>query len=250
MAFKKKWAFAAALILIAAIALTSIYVLLTQSNSNQLQNAGTLFQVSAYYPMSLGNYEGIITYGDLKIHGDFGIGAFNNMDGEMIALNGIFYQVRTDGVPRIVNSSLKSPFAMVTFFKIDQTFQVDAGLNYSQLTAYIDSFLPSENGIYAIKVHGTYDYAKTRSIPAQNKPYPALAEVVGNQTVFVLNDVAGTAVGYRCPSYMNGTDVPGYHLHFLTDNHNAGGHLLDCITRTVTIEIGHINTFEMAVPAS
>ena len=247
MGFRKKRLLTATIALIAVVILTSAYALSRLPNSEPSQTEATLFQVSAYYPMSLGDYEGTLTYAELESHGDFGIGAFNGMDGEMVALDDSFYQVRTDGVPRVVDPSLKSPFAMLTFFSVDQTVHMVDALNYSQLTVYIDSILPSQNGVYAIKVHGNFEYAKARSVPVQSKPYPALAEVVKNQTVFPLSNVLGTAVGYRCPSYMNGTDVPGYHLHFLTDSRDAGGHLLDCIVRNATIEIAYIDNFEMAL---
>jgi acetolactate decarboxylase len=244
----KKVVLSVVFILIITIGFAAYGIWRTQPLTQTSHSEKTLFQVSAYYPMSLGAFEGNLTYGDLAGHGDFGIGAFNGMDGEMIALDGAFFQVRTDGVPRAVDMSLKTPFAMVTFFDADQTVHVQEALNYSQLTAYIDNLLPTQDGIYAIKIHGDYSQATTRSVPQQTKPYPTLAEVVKNQTTFQLSNVFGTAVGYRCPNYMNGTDVPGYHLHFLTDSHTAGGHLLNCVTSNVTIEIDHIESFEMTTP--
>jgi acetolactate decarboxylase len=250
MVSKRTWTFAAALGLIAVIALAVVYGVWQLQPQAESPKTGALFQVSAYYPLSLGNYAGNIAYSDLMKHGDFGIGAFDGMDGEMIALNGNYYQVRTDGAPRAVDPSLKSPFAMVTYFKTDQTIHITEPLNYSQITAYLDSALPTLDGIYAFKISGTYEYAKTRSVPAQTPPYPPLADVIKNQTVFLLSNISGTAVGYRCPSYMNGTDVPGYHLHFITNDRTAGGHLLDCTISNVTMEISYIHTFEMTAPST
>jgi len=109
-------------------------------------------------------------------------------------------------------------------------------LNYSELTTYVDGVLPTTNVIYAIKVHGIFDYAKTRSVPVQTKPYPPLAEVIKNQSVFRLSNVSATAAGFWFPESFNGVDVVGYHLHLITDDYNAGGHLLDCIVKNATIE--------------
>jgi acetolactate decarboxylase len=176
-----------ALVLIVSIGIAAAFEIWRDQPILETSAGKTLFQVSAYYPMSLGAYDGIFSYSELDKHGDFGIGAFNNMDGEMIALDGAFFQVRTDGVPQYVNMSLTTPFAMVTFFTADQTVQVQEALNYSQLTAYIDTLLPSQDGIYAIKIHGTYSHATTRSVPPQTPPYLALADVVKNQTKFQLN---------------------------------------------------------------
>ena len=165
----------------------------------------------------------------------------------MIALDGVFYQIPVSGVPRQIGSNEKTPYATVTFFRADQAFQV-TDLNYSQLTTYINGTLPSYGAIYAVKVHGFFDYAKTRSVPQQTTPYPALADAVKNQTVFTFSGVEGTAVGFYFPSSMNGVDFVGYHLHFITDNHDAGGHLLDCIVRNATVEIDQINTYVLAIP--
>jgi acetolactate decarboxylase len=121
-------------------------------------------------------------------------------------------------------------------------------LNYSELTEYINGILSSENAIYAIKVHGTYDYAKTRSVPLQTQPYQPLTEAIKNQTVFTLDNVAATAVGFWFPSSMDGVDFIGYHLHLITDSHSGGGHLLDCIVRNATIEIDQTRQFNMVLP--
>lgn len=208
----------------------------------------TLFQISPFNTFALGNYDGDFTYGELAKHGDFGIGTLNGLNGEMIALDGVFHQIPVDGTPRQIGFSEKTPYATVTFFEVDQVRQVADALNYSELQAYIEGLLLSENVIYAIKVAGFCDYAETRSVPLQTKPYPALTEAVKNQTVFTLSDVAATAVGFWFPAGMDGVDFTGYHLHLITDDHSAGGHLLDCSARNVTIEIDQNSKFNMILP--
>ena len=44
--------------------------------------------------------------------------------------------------------------------------------------------------------------------------------------------------------------VPGYHLHFLTDDHQHGGHLLDCEASEITIEIQAIDQLSLDLPHS
>ena len=58
----------------------------------------------------------------------------------------------------------------------------------------------------------------------------------------------GTIVGFRSPDYVHGINVPGYHLHFITKDRNAGGHLLECRMQEVTLQIDPINNFFMALP--
>jgi acetolactate decarboxylase len=188
-----------------------------------------------------------MSYGELMGHGDFGIGTFEGLDGEMAAVNGVFYQIPSDGIPRQVNGSMETPYATVTYFEADQTFSV-SNLNYTQLKAKIDSVLPSSDAIYAIKVTGTLDYAQTRSPQKQTQPYPALTEALKTQHVFTLSNVSATAVGFWFPSSLNGVDYVGYHLHLITDDHSAGGHLLDCTIRNATVEIDQINRYSLLLP--
>jgi len=65
-------------------------------------------------------------------------------------------------------------------------------------------------------------------VPKQHRPYRPLAEVIGEQHVFELNDVAGTIVGFRFPAYSEGIEVSGYHLHFISEDRARGGHVLEC----------------------
>ncbi len=242
---RKKWVLAAATTLVAVILFAAFYEI-TQINSDQKQNI--LYQISAFNVFSAGNFEGNTTYAELAKHGDFGIGTLNSLNGEMIALDGKFYQIPTDGAPRQIISSEKTPYATVTFFRSNRSFQVANITSYSQLTTDINSTLTNYNAIYAIKVHGFFDLAKTRSVSAQNEPYPTLTEAVKNQTVFVLNGVEGTAVGFYFPNCMDGVDVAGYHLHFLTDDHLSGGHLLECNIKNAIVEIDQINNYYLQIP--
>jgi len=235
--------------LVAVVSCAAVYAVWQLGfSASVIANRETLFQVSPFNTFSQGNYDGAVTYGELAEHGDFGIGTLNGLNGEMIALDGVFYQVPVEGAPRQIDSSEMTPYATVTFFEADQTSHVDDAVNYSELTAYISGILPSEDAIYAIKIHGTYEHAQTRSVPMQAKPYQPLAEAIKKQTVFTLSNVAATAVGFWFPSSMDGVDYAGYHLHLITDDYSAGGHLLDCIVRNVTVELDQTREFNLVLP--
>jgi len=244
---KVRWIQIAALIVIAVVSCAALYTV-WQPQSSVTGNRETVFQVASFKPFAQGEYDGDTTYAELAKRGDFGIGTLNGLDGEMVAINGVFYQIPIDGKPRHIGSTEKTPFAVVTFFEADQTLHVDEAMNYSELTAYIDQNISPENAMYAIKVHGVYDYAKTRSVPKQTASYPALTEVIEDQTIFTLSNVTGTTAGFRLPNYMNEINVQGYHFHFISDDENSGGHLLDCIVRNATIEIDYTYEYELALP--
>jgi acetolactate decarboxylase len=244
----RNWPFRIVVVLAVVLAIATIFsVWQLQINDQQdsFINKTTLFQVAPYHTMAEGDYFGKITYSELAKYGDFGIGAFHGMNGEMIAINGTFYQIPVDGIPVTVELSETTPFAMVTYFEADQTFSIQETITYVELKNFIDSNIPNINGLYAVKIYGTFEYAQTRSVPLQTEPFPSLANVIANQTIFNLYDVEGTIAGYRCPSYLNGINVDGYHCHFITDDLMAGGHMLDFTAKNVLIEISHIQQYQV-----
>ena len=208
-----------------------------------------LFQVSTIGALLEGCYDGTVTFAELARHGNFGLGTFNAVDGEMVAVDGDFYRIRADGRVYPVKGAGKTPFAAVTFFESDKTITLNRELDYQGLQRYIDSILPTANIFYAIKIEGIFNYIKTRSIPAQQKPYPPLVSVVENQSAFFeFHNVKGILAGFRCPGYVKEINVPGYHLHFITGDKKAGGHLLECRTDKVTVEIDYTPEFFMVLP--
>jgi acetolactate decarboxylase len=144
-----------------------------------------------------------------------------------------------------VDSSNMAPYATITFFEADKTIQATDTLNYTQLLTYINGTLLDRDSIYAIKVTGTFDYAQTRSVPIQTAPYPPLTEAIKNQVTFKLDNVSATAVGFWFPKSMDGLDVVGFHLHLITSDYSAGGHLLDCILKNATVEIDQIKNYQL-----
>ncbi|MDP8298677.1 MAG: acetolactate decarboxylase [Candidatus Tantalella remota] len=218
------------------------------ADSQEPGREDTLFQVSTIDALLEGVYDGDVTFKELKTRGDLGIGTFDRLDGEMIFLDGKFYKVRVDGKVYDVGDEETTPFAAVTFFSPDTVAEVSSLANIEQLKEWLDTLIPSENMFYAVKIEGTFGYIKTRSVPAQEKPYPLLVEVAKGQSIFEFENVKGTLLGFRCPPYVKGVNVPGYHLHFITEDRSAGGHLLECRIDTATAELDLISGFYMVLP--
>jgi acetolactate decarboxylase len=236
------------LALVTLIFSSGFFILWSRSNNNIVTDRETLFQIEAFNTFSSGNYDGYMTYSELAEHGDFGIGTFHGLDGEMIALNGVFYQIPYDGKPKQVDPNIKAPYATATFSEADKTKTVLGPVDYLDIQTSIHSLMSIENAIYAVRISGNFVYAESRSLPPQTKPYPTITEVVKNQSIFILNNVSATAVGFWFPSNMDGVDYAGYHFHLITDDHSAGGHLLDFIAENVTVEIDQTNKFNLVLP--
>jgi acetolactate decarboxylase len=207
-----------------------------------------LFQISTINALLEGVYDGEVSCKALKEHGDVGIGTFSGLDGEMIELDGDIYQIKADGQAYLVDDSTTTPFAVVTFFEPDKSLSLDEDMDYKSLESHLDGLLPTKSLFYAIKIEGDFKYIKTRSVPKQSKPYPKLVEVTKNQPTFEFHNVEGTMVGFRCPLYVEGINVPGYHIHFLTKNKQGGGHLLECIVKEAEVQIDYTPKFYMVLP--
>lgn len=188
----------------------------------------SIFQVSTFHALKQGKYDGETTFEELKKHGDFGIGTVIGLDGEMVALNGEFFQIKADGKVYTIPDGAKTPFAVITFFKPDKAVIFPQAGDMKELQKALDTILPLTDEPCAIKVDGEFKYIKVRSVPRQQKPYPGLEEALKHQTFFELKNVSGTLVGFRFPNYLDGVNVPGYHFHFITADKKAGGHVLNC----------------------
>src|SRR3954470_17881722 len=78
-----------------------------------------LFQVSTLDALLQGIFGASMTVGELRGHGDFGLGTYEGVDGEMVLLDGHFYQIRFDGSIGEAPDSARTPFAAVTNFRAD-----------------------------------------------------------------------------------------------------------------------------------
>ncbi|MFA6130061.1 MAG: acetolactate decarboxylase [Candidatus Omnitrophota bacterium] len=227
-----------------------IVFVFTLLGCSHLPDREVLYQASTIQALSAGDYDGQETLRALKRHGDFGLGTFQGLEGEMVVLDGLFYQVKVDGRVHPVNEAAGIPFAQMTFFNTDKTFTVDHELSYADLGGYLDKLLSSKNIFYAVKISGMFKYIKTRSVPKQAKPYPGLDQAVKEQKVFEFHNIKGTVVGFRSPEYSKNFSVGGYHLHFISQDRLSGGHLLDFQASNLKIEIDETADFYLSLPTN
>jgi acetolactate decarboxylase len=190
-----------------------------------------LFQASTIGALLDGAFDGDLSFAELAAHGDLGLGTLNRLDGEMIALGGEFFRADVDGAVSPIPAAAKTPFAVVTKFEPEVDERIEGRLSHAELLARLDALVPAAASSSAIRLDGRFELVRARSVPAQSPPYRPLAEVVADQHVFELEDVAGTMLGFRFPAYAEGIEVGGYHLHFISDDRTRGGHVLD--SRTV-----------------
>jgi acetolactate decarboxylase len=208
----------------------------------------TVSQVSTINALLAGVYDGDKDMHYLKRHGDFGIGTFNALDGEMVFWQGRVYQVRADGKVYRPGDKVLTPFASVAWFVPEKTVALNAGDDFAAVRGKLDKVCSNKNLFYAVALKGRFTQMKTRSVPKQKKPYPALVKVTAHQPVFKMQDVEGVVIGFRCPPFVNGINVPGWHLHFLSKDRTRGGHVLDFKVASGTADIDELFRFYMTLP--
>ena len=211
--------------------------------------AGELYQTSLMTALLDGVYEGETTYGEIRKHGDFGLGTFNDLDGEMVGFDGAFYQLRSDGSARPVASEQKTPFAVVTFFQPEKQLELPHDIAKKELLILIEN-VTDANLFTAIRIDGIFDEVRTRTVQVQHRPFPSLIEATAHQPESILCNVEGTLAGFRSPGYAQGIGVAGFHLHFLKKDKQGGGHALDYRLRNGRLQICTLHDFHVELPNS
>jgi acetolactate decarboxylase len=238
-------------ILFFATSFTTVKHPSTAYNSHTDTTHNHLFTVGIGAGLIGGLYDGYYPYKSLKQHGNFGLGAPDKLDGELVIFNGKAYQTQHTGKTFVVEDKQLTSFAMVNFFKADKKFTPGYAMNKTELFHYLDSILTNVNGLYAIHINGQFSYIKTRAFPpVKEHDHTPLAAMLPLQHFFEFNNAQGDLIGYRLPSFMDNTNISGYHFHFLSTQKTAGGHIIDLKAENITIEIDQLNSYEIQVPAT
>lgn len=220
---------------------------------SEANDRDTLCQISLLQGLMSGDYNGSISIGDLKTHGDIGIGTFDGVNGELIMLDGVVYQALGDGTVAQPDDSLTIPFSNVTFFDADEQMTFEDVENFEQLTELLNEQVTrlGINRFYMVRIDGTFSLMHVRSEYGQEEPYRPLVDVLAtDQTVFEYENVQGTVVALYCPVYMSELNNPGWHMHFISDDRTQGGHVFDLAFDEAEVSIDCTDNFEMLLSDS
>ena len=196
-----------------------------------------------------GIYKQNIPLSEIKKHGDFGLGTFDALDGEMVVLDGKVYQIASDGHVNSVEDDALTPFACVTFYKPLTHDEITREMSHDEFMEWMYGLLPSQNLFYAFRIEGLFAHIKARSVPKQ-ECYRPLVEVSKEQSIFDFHNLEGTLAGFYTPSFMSSLSVPGLHLHFLSADLECGGHMLKCRPQKARVGVQFIGALELALPMS
>ena len=208
-----------------------------------------IFHYSVLKALDNGVLEGNMNAGELKTHGDFGLGTFNKMNGEMVILDKVIYRVEEGGKIVRPDDQTLIPYSVITFYRQDDTLSMKGEINYPGLKEYVAGRLPSPNYFYAFRIRGKFNRIKCGGASMQEKPYDkSLNQILADRPVYEGNNIVGTLVGFWCPQYIGDINTQGFHLHFISDDLNLGGHLMEFIASDLEIGYDIKTTYSILLP--
>ncbi len=211
----------------------------------------SIYQVALLQSLAQGHFDGVITAGELKAHGDTGIGTFDGLNGEMIVLDGVVYQAIGDGSVVIPPDSETIPFCNVTFFEPDISLPLSDIADMAALQERLSAVV-KENGanlFYMVRITGAFSAMKVRSEYRQEKPYRELdVALAADQLEYDYENVRGTMIGLYCPPFMSGLNSVGWHFHFITEDLARGGHVLQVGIDSAVASLDRTSGFVLALP--
>jgi acetolactate decarboxylase len=194
-------------------------------------------------------YDGNLTVKEAKMHGDIGIGSYNGVDGELVMMDEILYQIPSSGKVKVASDSMRIPYLNTTFFNKEISYDLNDRMNYDSLRKKIQFHFPSRNFFYAFKIHGEFDTLKLGSMQKQERPYlQSLDSLLPNRPKFDHTNISGTMVGFWCPDFIGDINVAGFHLHFLSDDKKTGGHVLEFTGKNFKVDMDKLTSYRFILP--
>jgi len=209
----------------------------------------TVFQVSTSGALVAGVYDREVSVQTILEHGNFGLGTFAGLDGEMVILDGRVYQVQGSGRVSEAAADAGAPFAVVTAFEPEIESLIGPISSFRHLGEDCDRFRRSGNIFYAFRLDGHFRRVRTRAV-SPPEPGARLIEAAKRQSEFTFANITGTLVGLWSPGFSSAFSVAGYHFHFLSADRRHGGHLLDVEADTLQLEVESLTDFHLALPES
>lgn len=207
-----------------------------------------LFQTSTIEALLGGAFDGDLSLSEILQHGDLGLGTLNGLDGELIVIDGQPWKADADCTLVPLAGSAKTPYAVVVPFSPGPPVLLRGPLRYASLGRAIGYRLEGSRRPVAIRIDGNFAQVRVRSVPKQRRPYPQLAEALMHERISDLDDVRGTMVGFCFPTALEGIEMIGWHLHFVTGARDRGGHVLGFTLRDGLARVDDAAELQVELP--
>ena len=211
-----------------------------------------MFQVSTLQALMLGYSRPVISVAELLSHGNTGLGTFEDVDGEMIVLDGKCYRATENGSVVPAEADKGIPFSAVCNMNEGRSFELAAFKNIDDLKNQLNLLIEEGfglNSMHVVRIDGFFPKICARSESGLRAHHVTLKEILAdNQTEFFFEDIGGSLVCIYYPDYMDGINASGWHLHFISDDRKFGGHVFDLRMTKGKVYLKKINEIHIQFP--
>lgn len=211
-----------------------------------------MFQVSTLQSLALGYTCAVMTVGELMQHGETGLGTFEDVNGEMIVIDGKCYRAMDDGRVTEAGDERGVPFASVAYMDNCREFELSGDYTMESLKAELNNRIEEDfglNSMYVIQIHGTFEKIYARSELPYSAHHVTLKDMLDiTQTSFEFSNITGSLVGVYYPDYMDGINAAGWHLHFVNDERNNGGHVYEIKMTSGKVRLAKKTRIDIQLP--
>jgi acetolactate decarboxylase len=211
-----------------------------------------MYQVSTLNALLLGYTRKVVTVQDLLANGDTGLGTFENVNGEMIVVDGHCYRATDNGTITEMSPDCGVPFASVSFLKGTKKFETGPVGDIDALKILLDLKIEEGfglNSMHMVRIDGFFETVDARSENGLKSQHVELKDILNlNQKSFVFSNVSGSLVCLYYPDYMAGINASGWHFHFVSEDRSKGGHVINIAMKNGTAVLDKISKIEMQLP--
>ncbi len=212
-----------------------------------------MFQVSTLQALMLGYSRPVITVSELLSHGNIGLGTFEDVDGEMIVLDGTCYRATENGNVVIADQNKGVPFSAVCNMQYQREFELGAFSSIDELKTKLNLTIEEGfglNSMHVVRIDGDFELVDARSESPYKSMHVSLKDILGKtQNAFQFHNIKGSLVCVYFPDYMDGINASGWHLHFLSEDKKCGGHVFEIIIKSGKGFLDKINAIELKLPS-
>ncbi|MBQ6782361.1 MAG: acetolactate decarboxylase [Treponema sp.] len=211
-----------------------------------------MFQVSTLQSLALGYTRAVITVDELMKHGEAGLGTFEDVNGEMIAIGGKCFRAMEDGTVEQAADDRGVPFAAVAYMDGCREFELSGDYDMKSLKDELNNRIEEDfglNSMHIIQINGTFEKIYARSEAPYRSHHVTLKKMLETtQKSFEFCQIKGSLVGVYYPDYMDGINAAGWHLHFVNDERNKGGHVYEIQMTRGKVRLAKRSRIEIQLP--
>ena len=167
-------------------------------------------------------------------------------------MDGNCYRADQEGNVTVVDPGTGVPFAAVARLYGAQRFPLENMPDITSVRVELTRKIEERfglNSMHIVKIDGVFEKVDARSEAPYRSHHVTLKKILSeNQKAFLFENIRGSLVGVYYPDYMDGINMPGWHLHFLSEDRSRGGHVFDVSIREGAAQVDKISDIFIHLP--